>query len=257
MNKGAVLDRLVHFPTKQDTFYASTPPKTPPTSTMASALALSQVIARLSALEEKVASLETENLLLKRALLSAPAPASAPAPSGKGKKAAAAGASKSHAGPVAWNEEVLAVWMEMASANGIDVSDEANWRKEAQAMGIGRTEAMKEASARRGPKPEKPVAAKKVSEKPVAPAAASLKKPSAALLKKAPPAPKPSAEEVAAAALAKAKAEFEEMGLSEVEIEGQAYFTSSEGEVFLKAGEYMLGERAGVLTAEGTIDPDA
>ena len=216
---------------------------------MASALALSQVIARLSALEAKVTSLETENLLLKRALLSAPSPA-APAPAGKGKKAAAAaGEKKAHSGPVAWNEEVLSVWKEMATEAGVDVSEEATWRKEAQALGIGRTEAMKEASSRRGPKPAAPP--KKISEKPSAPAASAAAAPKASLKKgPAAAAPKPSAEETA-------KAEFEALDLTEAEIDGIEVFCAPDGQIFSKAGQYSLGKRLGMLTAEGGIDREA
>ncbi len=217
-------------------------------------ISLSAQAARLSALEAKVTSLETENLLLKRALLSAPS--SAPTASKKA-SSTAAGEKKAHAGPVAWNEEVLSVWMDMATEAGIDVSEE-DWRKQALALGISRTEAMQEASRRRGPKPETP--AKKVSTKPAAPSLVKAATPS--LLKKAPTASLLKKGPAAAAAPASpaenpAKAEFESMGLSEIEIEGTTYYTSTDGEVFLKAGDYILGERVGMMTPEGAIDTDA
>lgn len=151
-------------------------------------------------------------------------------------------------GPAAWNLFVKETQKTLASAAGVDVSsmDEAAFKKAAAAKdsGFGWQVALKEASRRKavleGRDPDAPKPAKKTAAAgaPAAPAAPKA-------------APKSKAKDAAAAALAKAAADFEELNMGELEIDGKSYYVQQDTlEVYEIASQWVMGDRLGVYDVE-------
>ena len=148
-------------------------------------------------------------------------------------------------GPAAWNLFVMETQKTLAAAAGVDVSsmDEAAFKKAAAAKdsGFGWQVALKEASRRKavleGRDPDAPKPAKKTA------AAGAPAAPKAA--------PKSKAKDAAAAALAKAAADFEELNMGELEIDGKSYYVQQDTyEVYEIASQWVMGDRLGMYDVE-------
>ena len=151
-------------------------------------------------------------------------------------------------GPAAWNVFVKDTQKTMAAAVGVDSTsmDEAAFKKAASAKdsGFGWQAALKEASRRKaaleGRDPDAPK-----------PAALAKKAASAASEPKAPVKAAPKVKDAAAEALVKAEAEFKELNLAEMEINGKSYYINQDCyEVYEIASQWVIGERLGVYDFE-------
>ena len=151
-------------------------------------------------------------------------------------------------GPAAWNVFVKDTQKTMAAAVGVDSTsmDEAAFKKAASAKdsGFGWQAALKEASrckaALEGRDPDAPK-----------PAALAKKAASAASEPKAPVKAAPKVKDAAAEALVKAEAEFKELNLAEMEINGKSYYINQDCyEVYEIASQWVIGERLGVYDFE-------
>ena len=147
---------------------------------------------------------------------------------------------------------------------------EAEWKKALKEVGIGRMEALKEASSRKkAAEAAEAPAAEEAEEKPVAkntPARARAavapppkkgRSPAAAAAPKDPFEDSASEEEAVDAELEERKRQFAEAGLKKIKVEGKNYYADGDNEVFeIGPVEYEIGARIGVLV-KGKIDRDA